>query len=141
VSFTDERDHAEEAANQRLMAEETEPDHCTNCGADVGQVLVRPSAGPGRARLHRHHAALRPLRPLHRVLNLLHGRGRAMVAEFDLGLLETRHATGDWGDTHLEDARANDDAVRDGDHIVSSYPLACGDERCRYIDYSVAGRT
>jgi hypothetical protein len=57
-----------------------------------------------------------------------------MVTEFDLGLLEARHATGDWGDTHLEDARANDDAVRDGDHILSSYPLACGDERCRYID-------
>jgi hypothetical protein len=62
-----------------------------------------------------------------------------MVADFDLGrlvatpgamdLIRThssdagrvverlvaRHATGDWGDADAEDARANDDAVRDGD--------------------------
>jgi hypothetical protein len=76
-------------------------------------------------------------------------------AEFDLGLLVTkpgamdlirthstdgsrvverlveRHAIGDWGAVDADDARANDDAARDGDRILSSYALACGDDSCR----------
>jgi hypothetical protein len=47
VSVADERDHAAPAANRRLLAEQTEPDHCTDRGADYGQGRVRPGAGPG----------------------------------------------------------------------------------------------
>jgi hypothetical protein len=43
VNFADERGYAEEAANRRLLAEETETDYCTDCGADFGQVRVGPS--------------------------------------------------------------------------------------------------
>lgn len=36
------------------------------------------------------------------------------------GLL-ARHQAGDWGTVDKEDAQANDDAVKDGDRILSSY--------------------
>jgi hypothetical protein len=76
-------------------------------------------------------------------------------AEFELGLLVTtpgamnlirihsadagrvverlvqRHARGDWGDVDAEDACANDGAARDGERILSSYTLVCGDDCCR----------
>lgn len=38
----------------------------------------------------------------------------------------TRHADGDWGDVCADDKRANDDAVRDGDRVMSSYRSAAG---------------
>ena len=35
----------------------------------------------------------------------------------------TRHANGDWGVVGAEDQRRNDEAVRDGDRILSAYIL------------------
>lgn len=37
-----------------------------------------------------------------------------------------RHASGDWGLVGVEDAAANDDAVRHGDRILSVYESAAG---------------
>jgi hypothetical protein len=37
-----------------------------------------------------------------------------------------RHSTGDWGDLDAEDKRANDDAVMNGDRILSAYNLSTG---------------
>jgi len=37
--------------------------------------------------------------------------------------LLTRHLSGDWGDVPPEDARANEDALREGLRILSSYKL------------------
>ena len=34
-----------------------------------------------------------------------------------------RHATGDWGELDAEDVQSNNDAVRHGNRILSSYPL------------------
>ena len=34
-----------------------------------------------------------------------------------------KHLTGDWGSVDPDDAKANDDAVRDGDRILSSYRI------------------
>lgn len=50
--------------------------------------------------------------------------GRIGVAPADL--LE-RHAAGDWGDLDAEDWRANEVAVRDGDRVLSLYPVGDGD--------------
>ena len=35
----------------------------------------------------------------------------------------TRHAGGDWGDVDAEDARANDEALRDGGRLLSAWRL------------------
>jgi len=35
----------------------------------------------------------------------------------------TRHATGDWGVVREEDQRRNDEAVREGERILSAYVL------------------
>jgi hypothetical protein len=70
----------------------------------------------------------------------------ATVARFDLGevvatpaalsalgaarvnarYLLIRHARGDWGSVPVEDARANEAAVEDGDRILSVYELPTG---------------
>ena len=34
-----------------------------------------------------------------------------------------RHSQGDWGTVCSEDKKANDQAVRDGDRILSAYPI------------------
>jgi hypothetical protein len=39
----------------------------------------------------------------------------------DFSMLLDRHVTGDWGDLGAEDKRANDDAVKSGARILSSY--------------------
>jgi hypothetical protein len=38
-----------------------------------------------------------------------------------------RHARGDWGDVDVEDWKANDAAVRDGDRILSAYKTLKGE--------------
>lgn len=38
-------------------------------------------------------------------------------------LLLARHASGDWGEVDADDKRMNDDAVRNGDRILSAYPI------------------
>jgi hypothetical protein len=37
-----------------------------------------------------------------------------------------RHSTGDWGDLDAKKKRANDDAVMNGDRILSAYNLCTG---------------
>lgn len=37
--------------------------------------------------------------------------------------LLSRHVTGDWGEVGSEDAKANDEAVKHGDRILSSYTV------------------
>jgi hypothetical protein len=34
-----------------------------------------------------------------------------------------RHVQGDWGDVCEDDAKANDDALKDGDRILSAYAI------------------
>jgi hypothetical protein len=41
-------------------------------------------------------------------------------------LFLARHLRGDWGDIDAEDKRLNDEAVRDGSRIFSSYKAATG---------------
>jgi hypothetical protein len=48
-------------------------------------------------------------------------------SELNLAVLLHRHVTGDWGDMGEEDRRSNDEAVRAGARIFSSYGE--GDER------------
>jgi hypothetical protein len=40
--------------------------------------------------------------------------------------LLVRHVQGDWGDLDAEDRRLNDEAVKDGSRILSSYTLKTG---------------
>lgn len=37
-----------------------------------------------------------------------------------------RHVTGDWGDVCEDDKKVNDDAVKEGDRILSAYTLKDG---------------
>ena len=41
----------------------------------------------------------------------------------NLLLFFCRHAAGDWGNMDPDDGQANDAAVRDGERILSAYPL------------------
>ena len=43
-----------------------------------------------------------------------------------LGDLLRRHASGDWGDLSPEDLRANEEALKDGDRLLSAYNLKSG---------------
>ncbi len=49
---------------------------------------------------------------------------KALVVPADL---LRRHVSGDWGDVHPDDTGLNDDAVRDGDRIMSVYDLPTGE--------------
>lgn len=50
-------------------------------------------------------------------LDLLHQHGINPL------LLLSRHVTGDWGDVCSDDAAANEDAVRTGARVLSSYQI------------------
>jgi hypothetical protein len=52
-----------------------------------------------------------------------------LLEERGVSLLEIigRHHVGDWGDVCPDDAVLNDDALRDGDRLVSAYKV--GDEK------------
>lgn len=50
-------------------------------------------------------------------LDLLHQHGINPL------LLLSRHVTGDWGDVCSDDAAANDEAVRTGTRLLSSYQI------------------
>lgn len=39
------------------------------------------------------------------------------------GTLLSRHVSGDWGQLSVDDARANEDAVKFGDRVLSAYAL------------------
>ena len=43
------------------------------------------------------------------------------------GQFVARHAAGDWGEVCAEDARLNDEAVKDGSRILSAYRTAKGE--------------
>ena len=43
------------------------------------------------------------------------------------GQFIARHARGDWGEVCAEDARLNDEAVKDGSRILSAYRTAKGE--------------
>lgn len=43
--------------------------------------------------------------------------------ELELSRLIGRHVNGDWGDVSEDDKVMNDEAVKDGDRIMSSYKL------------------
>ena len=49
-----------------------------------------------------------------------HELEQAGVAASDL---LDRHVTGDWGDLDPHDTRANNRALKDGDRIISNYPI------------------
>jgi hypothetical protein len=40
--------------------------------------------------------------------------------------LLTRHLSGDWGEIPKDDAKANQEALKNGDRIMSGYPLEDG---------------
>ncbi len=41
-------------------------------------------------------------------------------------VLLSRHVTGDWGEVDAHDRRANNQALRDGTRLLSSYPVGEG---------------
>jgi len=49
----------------------------------------------------------------------------ALAAE-NYFLYLARHAGGDWGDIHPADAKANDEALRQGTRLISAYTLQGG---------------
>lgn len=49
----------------------------------------------------------------------------ALAAE-NYFLCLARHANGDWGDIHPDDAKANDEALRRGTRLISAYTLQGG---------------
>jgi hypothetical protein len=51
----------------------------------------------------------------------------ARASQTPLDLL-VRHAAGDWGDLDAEDSRANDEALVDGDRLLSAYRLSTGEK-------------
>ncbi len=55
----------------------------------------------------------------------------AIALGIDLGALLHRHHCGDWGDLDDCDKRMNEDALKEGDRILSHYKL--GDGRRIYI--------
>lgn len=44
-----------------------------------------------------------------------------------------RHASGDWGDIHPDDLGLNDAALRNGDRLLSVYPITDGSEEKFWI--------
>ena len=50
------------------------------------------------------------------------------AAGVDPSELLSRHMAGDWGDLDEDDRLANDDAVKDGEEILSTYTLSTGVE-------------
>jgi hypothetical protein len=43
-----------------------------------------------------------------------------------VGEFLTRHLAGDWGEVDADDKAANDEAVKDGSHLLSAYTLKTG---------------
>lgn len=52
----------------------------------------------------------------------------ALADHRQLAELLRRHLAGDWGELSAEDKTANDDAVKFGDRILSSYRTESGDK-------------
>ncbi len=50
----------------------------------------------------------------------------AALSQPDMVAAIRRHASGDWGDVDAEDTAANDEALRDGTRLLSSYTSTAG---------------
>ena len=51
---------------------------------------------------------------------------KAVLPELDVVLALQRHHSGDWGDVDDHDRQVNEDALRNGDRLVSIYKSVCG---------------
>ena len=49
--------------------------------------------------------------------------------------LITRHVTGDWGDLGTEDKQANEDALQQGQRLLSAYKLQTGQKIWLITEY------
>lgn len=61
--------------------------------------------------------------------NVFATRGAVRYCEVhNISILDliVRHAAGDWGDLCLADRKSNDDAVSNGDRILSAYKFSVG---------------
>ena len=58
-----------------------------------------------------------------RALKVLAKDGDENAVTSNLSTLLNRHATGDWGDLGRQDKEANDDAIRHGGRLLSSYTV------------------
>lgn len=65
-----------------------------------------------------------PRFPLGRLLITTNAQGQLKPEEVNAGL--SRHASGDWGNVCKDDAQQNDEAMIDGDRLLSSYPGKAG---------------
>lgn len=52
----------------------------------------------------------------------------AALKHEDILLALSRHAKGDWGEVEGEDRQANEDALKNGDRLVSIYRSAAGEK-------------
>ena len=52
----------------------------------------------------------------------------SVATTHEIRLLLDRHVRGDWGDLCPEDRRANEDALRHGQRLLSSYRLESGEK-------------
>jgi hypothetical protein len=66
---------------------------------------------------------VKPLFPLGATLATPAALNVLEKAEITAGSLFDRHITGDWGDLDQDDKNSNDDAVKSGASIFSSYDL------------------
>jgi hypothetical protein len=67
--------------------------------------------------------ARRPLFELGKVVATPAALKKLEEAKLTPSDLLDRHVQGDYGDLHEEDREANENAVKDGDRILSSYPI------------------
>ena len=51
---------------------------------------------------------------------------KAVLPELDVVLALQRHHSGDWGDVDEHDRQVNENALRNGDRLVSIYKSVCG---------------
>lgn len=62
-----------------------------------------------------------PLFPLGQVVATPGALASLTTNQISIQALLQRHVSGDWGDLCEEDAQANDDALREGNRLLSSY--------------------
>ena len=67
--------------------------------------------------------------PLGRVVITPAARDALSAGGVDAPALLARHARGDWGAVDADDRAANDAALRDGERVLSAYPIpSAGDD-------------
>ena len=65
-----------------------------------------------------------PLFPLGQVVATPGALASLTTNQVDIKTLLQRHASGDWGDVCEEDRASNDNALKQGDRLLSSYLLS-----------------